>query len=107
MNIRGWLLCTIGADLCLLVEELFLTQGSIDFKSLQLIKNLHFRWIVTAGHCHDDSFPLAIAVLGEHDVTVETETMIKIVIMANKNSIINQSQSLGEKHCVQNKARGV
>ena len=37
------------------------------------------RWIVTAGHCHDDSFPLDVAVLGEHDVLVETETMIKIV----------------------------
>lgn len=35
-------------------------------------------WIVTAAHCHDNSFPLDIAVLGEHDVTVETETMIKI-----------------------------
>jgi len=35
-------------------------------------------WIVTAGHCHDPSFPLDIAVLGEHDVKVETETMIKI-----------------------------
>ena len=36
-------------------------------------------WIVTAGHCHDPSFPLDVAVLGEHDVSVETETMIKIV----------------------------
>jgi len=35
-------------------------------------------WIVTAGHCHDPSFPLDVAVLGEHDVSVETETMIKI-----------------------------
>ena len=36
-------------------------------------------WIVTAGHCHDPSFPLDVAVLGEHDVSVETETMLKIV----------------------------
>ena len=43
---------------------------------------MYFRWIVTAGHCHDNSFPLDIAVLGEHDVTVETETMIKIVLLA-------------------------
>jgi len=35
-------------------------------------------WIVTAGHCHDPSFPLDVAVLGEHDVSVETDTMIKI-----------------------------
>jgi len=40
---------------------------------------INSQWIVTAGHCHDDSFPLDVAVLGEHDVLVETETMIKIV----------------------------
>jgi len=39
---------------------------------------INSRWIVTAGHCHESSFPLDVAVLGEHDVTVETETMIKI-----------------------------
>jgi len=39
---------------------------------------INSQWIVTAGHCHDDSFPLDVAVLGEHDVLVETETMIKI-----------------------------
>jgi len=38
---------------------------------------INSRWIVTAGHCHDASFPLDVAVLGEHDITVETETMIK------------------------------
>jgi len=39
---------------------------------------INSKWIVTAGHCHESSFPLDVAVLGEHDVTVETETMIKI-----------------------------
>ena len=52
--------------------------------------SLSLRWIVTAGHCHDNSFPLDIAVLGEHDVTVETETMIKIVMLAGIDVVINQ-----------------
>ena len=47
------------------------------------------RWIVTAGHCHESSFPLDVAVLGEHDVTVETETMIKIVRLAGNTTDVN------------------
>ena len=43
---------------------------------------IHFRWIVTAAQCHGHSVPIDIAVIGEHDVTVET--MNKIVMLVKK-----------------------
>jgi hypothetical protein len=39
---------------------------------------ISFRWIITAGHCQDD---LVVAVLGEHDFTVENDTVAKIVFL--------------------------
>jgi hypothetical protein len=73
-----------------------LWRNSYQLKVVQTVNyyrntfELNLRWIVTAGHCHESSFPLDIAVLGEHDVTVETETMIKIVMIAEIDDTINQ-----------------
>ena len=34
---------------------------------------IRFRWIITAGLCNDSYFPLDVAVLGNHDVTVSMD----------------------------------
>ena len=57
-----------------------------------------WRWIVTAGHCHDSNLVIDVAVLGEHDVDVETETMIKIVIHAGMVIKHVYTKNLGKKH---------
>ena len=36
------------------------------------------RWLVTAAHCVTDTWVLDIAVIGEHDVTTDTESLITI-----------------------------
>ena len=40
---------------------------------------LNSHWVVTAGHCKDSSVVLDIAVIGEHDLDTETETVFTIV----------------------------
>ena len=40
---------------------------------------LNSQWLVTAGHCIDSSVVLDIAVIGEHDLNTQTETVFTIV----------------------------
>ena len=40
---------------------------------------LNSYWLVTAGHCVDDRLVLDIAVIGEHDLDTQTETVFTIV----------------------------
>ena len=40
---------------------------------------LNSQWLVTAAHCVTDTWVLDIALLGEHDVTTDTESIITIV----------------------------
>lgn len=40
---------------------------------------LNSHWVVTAGHCIDDYVVLDVAVIGEHDINTEVESVFTIV----------------------------
>ena len=79
--------------------------------TLIVLRSKIFRWIVTAGHCHDSRYPLDVAVLGEHDLSIETETLIKIVceieIVLDRELFDKSYTFSDQEHCVQIETRRV